>query len=104
MPPSSPDQRDPPLRYLPGRDRARLEAAFAPRPRQHGVLGYLGSVCVPTTMKETRMKRMFVMILALAVAAGFSAASHARSVAASSPRSGVLHVAKECSAYTGLAG
>jgi len=44
------------------------------------------------------------LILAVAVAAGFAAASHARSVAAFSPRSGVLHVAKECSAYTGLAG
>jgi hypothetical protein len=50
------------------------------------------------------MKRMFVLILAVAMAAGFAAASHVRSVAASSPRSGVLHVAKECSAYTGLAG
>jgi hypothetical protein len=49
------------------------------------------------------MKRNLGLILAVAVAGAFALASQART-AASSPRSGALHVTKECSAYTGLAG
>jgi hypothetical protein len=40
----------------------------------------------------------------LLLAAAVAAAALAPSVLASSPRSGALHVTKECSAYTGLAG
>ncbi len=40
----------------------------------------------------------------LLLAATVAAAALAPSVLASSPRSGALHVTKECSAYTGLAG
>ena len=49
------------------------------------------------------MKRNLGLILAVAVAGALALASQART-AASSPRSGALHVTKECSAYTGLAG
>jgi hypothetical protein len=49
------------------------------------------------------MKRNLGLILAVAVAGALAVASQART-AASSPLSGALHVTKECSAYTGLAG
>jgi hypothetical protein len=55
------------------------------------------------------MTRLLRLILAAATAValvgGFPAASHARGGGEhSSPRSGALHVTKECSQYTGLAG
>ena len=46
------------------------------------------------------MKTFLVLAAALTAAAGVSVAS----VSASSPRSGALHVTKECSEYTGAAG
>ena len=53
------------------------------------------------------MNRNLGLILAVAVAvaaAGALALASQARTAASSPRSGALHVTKECSAYTGLAG
>lgn len=53
------------------------------------------------------MKKFLVLAAALVAAASISVGvgvGVAQSVSASSPRSGVLHVTKECSAYTGLAG
>jgi hypothetical protein len=49
------------------------------------------------------MKRSFGLIVAVAIAGALAVAGEAPT-AASSPRSGALHVTKECSAYTGLAG
>lgn len=49
------------------------------------------------------MKRMLGLILSLTLAGAFAAGSEART-APSSPRSGVLHVTKECPDYHGLAG
>ncbi len=49
------------------------------------------------------MKRNLGLILAVAVAGALALASQART-AAFSPRSGALHVTKECSTYTGHAG
>ena len=48
--------------------------------------------------EEERMKRFLVLVAAVALILPLAA------VSASSPRSGALHVTKECSAYTGLAG
>ena len=49
------------------------------------------------------MKRMLGLILSLTLAGAFAVGSQAR-IASSWPRSGVLHVTKECSDYHGLAG
>jgi hypothetical protein len=49
------------------------------------------------------MKKFLVLAAALAAVASVSVAV-APSVSAASPRSGALHVTKECSQYTGLAG
>ena len=62
------------------------------------------------TRKETKMKfKVATATCALALAAAFMALTFslttgAVSVSASSDRKGDLHVTKECSAYTGLAG
>ena len=51
----------------------------------------------------TNIKAIFGLLLA-AVAAGAFAVASSAGTTGSSPRSGALHVTKECSEYTGLAG
>jgi hypothetical protein len=51
----------------------------------------------------TNIKSIFGLLLALVAAGAFAAASSADSTG-SSPRSGALHVTKNCSHYTGAAG
>ena len=51
----------------------------------------------------TSIKAIFALLLATAVAGAFAVASSAGNLG-SSPRSGALHVTKECSQYTGAAG